>query len=138
MLDPVRVGAVKLAPVHILAHPGDGLRPEGRRLALPNAGDAVIRGQLHEDEIASALARRRIADNEDLATCKFHNSSNSLAVGADHDDVPNTFAPTRGVHRLVDLIEGTKQTAPALIIQRSDTFTKFRNGSSEVSFFFSL
>ena len=53
-LDAERIGAVDVAREHVLDHPHDGLRPEGRAIHLADALDAVVGDELQEDEVAAA------------------------------------------------------------------------------------
>ncbi len=72
MLDAVRIDPLEMPPEHIAHHIRHHMGPERRRIDLADPGDAVIGGEFHEDEIPPAPARRRVADDEDLAIAQLH------------------------------------------------------------------
>src|SRR5262245_61544352 len=66
------VHAFDVAHEDIFDHGRQRLRPESIAIDFADAADIVVGRQLDEDEIASAPARRRIADDEYLEIPDFH------------------------------------------------------------------
>ena len=72
-----RVHALDVAVEGVLDHGRHGLGAEGVAIAFADAGDAVVRRQLDEDEVAPAPGGRRIADDEDFEVLDFHGLESS-------------------------------------------------------------
>ncbi len=74
-LDFEGIGVQQVVRKDILYHCGDGSRPEAGRVDFAHALNAAVRGQLQEDEVASAVTGRRIADDEGLESDQLHGQS---------------------------------------------------------------
>ncbi len=72
LFEVERVHAGDVALEHVLDHRLDDLRPESVAIDLADAGNAVVGGQLDEDEVAPAPFLRRIADDEHFEVFDFH------------------------------------------------------------------
>ena len=71
-LDMKRITSQEVAREHVLDHGRDDLGTEGRGIDLAHALDAARRPQLEKDEIAAAVARRRVSDHEYFHVLEFH------------------------------------------------------------------
>ena len=71
-LDGVRVLTLHVTPEDILQQARHEIGVERHAVGLADPRDAVVRGELHEHEIASAERRRRVADHEGLDIFEDH------------------------------------------------------------------
>ncbi len=74
VLDVERVGADHMPLGDVLDHALHRRRPEGGVVDLANALDTVIRGELHENEVAPAEIRRGIAYHDRPHVRDLHDS----------------------------------------------------------------
>ena len=71
-LDVERIAALDMLLEHVLDHLHHNGGGEAGGIDLADALDAVVGDQLEEDEIAAAIERRRVADDEGLEALDFH------------------------------------------------------------------
>ena len=119
-LDVERVGADHVRVADVLDHAGDDVRAERRPVDLAEPLDAVVGGQLEEDEVAAAEVGRRVADDERLELGDLHcgqASQNTITL--------RIAEPPRDVgDRLVDLLERIAggdqlvQLQPSFLVER--------------------
>ena len=93
VLDLERVRADHVAGADVLDHGGDHMGSEGRGIDLAEAFDAVVGGELQEDEIASAEMGRRVADHVGFDVGDLHGASPSGG---------GTCRVTRGLDRIAE------------------------------------
>ena len=71
-LDRMRILTRHVARKHVFQHPRNEIRVKRHAVRFADATDAIVGGQLDEDEITPAESRRRIADHEGLDVLENH------------------------------------------------------------------
>jgi hypothetical protein len=71
-LDVMRILAGEVAREDVLDELRDEVRLEGHAVRLADARDVAVRRQLHEHEVAAAVVRRRVADDEGADVGELH------------------------------------------------------------------
>ena len=92
-LDMEGLLALQVLLKNVLDHGDHDRGREGGAVDLPKPGHAVVAGQLDEEEIAAAVVRRRVADDEGFQLPNAH--ARPLPAGASGSGSMHGFPPSR-------------------------------------------